>query len=417
MLRIAVAGFLVVLLAAACDGDSSSQSTPGPGATSTSDRPAAEASEGPTPGRDAIQPLGGVGLVRVFGDLTFQQATGMYQGPAGRFFVTEQPGRVRVFSDSPGGPASEVFLDITDRTNASGFEEGLLGFALAPDFAQSGDFYVNYTAANPRRTVVSRFSANVSENVADAASEVVLLEVDQPFSNHNGGQIAFGPDGHLYIAFGDGGGGGDSMGNGQNLDTLLGKILRISVEAADENQPYSIPADNPFAGQSATESRAEIWAFGLRNPWRFSFDPQTGRLFAGDVGAGAREEIDLIVRGGNSGWNLMEGSECFSNRDCDHTGLILPVIDYAAAGSDCAVIGGHFYRGQTIADLEDAYVYGDFCSGRIWALRLDGTEVTESKLVASLEGQLSSFATDTDGEIYVLAYGETGFIFKLAPLD
>lgn len=340
----------------------------------------------------------------------------MYQGPRGRFFITEQPGRILVLANLDGS-TPEVFLDIRDRVRAVGFEEGLLGFALAPDFAQSGHFYVYYSASDPRRSVVSRFSVGPAANFADAASEVVILEVEQPFANHNGGQIVFGADGFLYIALGDGGDGTDPRGNGQNLNTLLGKILRIDVEAAGQNETYSIPADNPFAGQGANDIREEIWAYGLRNPWRFSFDRETGELWVGDVGHRRREEIDLVLPGANLGWNILEGSLCLSTPGCDRSGLTPPVLDYERAGGNCSVTGGFVYRGEMIPSLNGAYVYGDFCSGRVWALRFDGGAVTENKLIATVDGSVSSFAVDSDGEIYVLTYDQAGAIFKLVPAD
>ncbi len=340
----------------------------------------------------------------------------MYQGPGGRFFITEQPGRILVFGNLDDS-TPEMFLDIQDRVRHVGFEEGLLGLALAPDFAQSGHFYVYYSASAPRRSVVSRFFVGPAASFADAASEVVILEVEQPFANHNGGQIAFGADGFLYIALGDGGGGTDPRGNGQNLNTLLGKILRIDVEASGQNEMYSIPADNPFAGQRPNDIREEIWAYGLRNPWRFSFDQETGELWVADVGHSRREEIDLVLPGANLGWNIMEGNLCLSTPGCDRSGLTAPVFDYNRTGGNCSVTGGFVYRGEAIPSLNGAYVYGDFCSGRVWALRFDGGAVTENKLIATVDGNVSSFAVDSDGEIYVLTYDQAGAIFKLVPAD
>ncbi len=419
-MRCTVAIFLTLLFASACTSDPVPRPSEGPATSPVANatgtlpaQPSASATSAPT----SIEPLSEVALAPAFANLTVQQPTGMYQGPSGRFFVTEQPGRVLVLRDVAGGLETEVYLDITDRVNAGGFEEGLLGLALAPDFSQSGNFYVNYTASNPRRTVVSRFTGDPAEDFANATSEVVILEVEQPFANHNGGQIAFGPDGYLYIAMGDGGGGGDRLGNGQNLTTLLGKILRIDVATSGQSASYSIPADNPFAGQGANGVREEIWAYGLRNPWRFSFDPETGNLWVGDVGQSNREEIDLILAGANLGWNIMEGNLCFSSPDCDRSGLTLPVFDYERTDGNCSVTGGFVYRGDRIPSLNGAYVYGDFCSGRVWALRFDGGSVRENKLIATVEGSVSSFAVDSDGEIYVLTYDQAGAIFKLVPAD
>ena len=258
------------------------------------------------------------------------------------------------------------FLDIRDRVSNRGSEEGLLGLAIDPH--KDGQFYVYYSAANPRRSVVSRFSSGskgqpAERKPADPGSELVILEVDQPYPNHNGGQIAFGPDGYLYVGLGDGGSAGDPLGNGQNTSTLLGSILRIDVsECHCSGQPYAIPPDNPFADGGG---RSEIWAYGLRNPWRFSFDRQTGDLWTGDVGQNQWEEIDIIERGGNYGWNILEANHCFNPRNnCDDAGTIPPVWEYSLDGTPCSVIGGHVYRGNAIPWLRGTYIYGDFCSGK-----------------------------------------------------
>jgi glucose/arabinose dehydrogenase len=305
-------------------------------------------------------------------------------------------------------------MDISDRVSRSGSEEGLLGFALAPDFATSRAFYVYY-AARPgeRRTVVSRFTANAAGTTADVSSEAVILQVPQPFSNHKGGQIAFGPEGMLYVGLGDGGSGNDPNGNGQNLNTLLAKILRIDVGGTSGNLAYRVPADNPFVGRQ--DARAEVWAYGLRNPWRFSFDTQTGELWVGDVGQSTREEIDVVTKGGNYGWNVMEGEDCRGGgANCNRDGKILPVIDYPT-GADCSVSGGFVYRGTAVPSLAGAYVYGDYCSGKVWALRYDGTRMTEQRQIADSSMRISSFARDNTGELYVLAYDDSGGgIFRIA---
>ncbi len=235
--------------------------------------------------------------------------------------------------------------DLTDRVTSDGAEEGLLGFAPAPDFATSGVFYLYYTAANPLRGVLARF--HLQPSTGDVAStEQVLLEVPEPFPNHNGGQIVFGPDGYLYLGLGDGGSARDPQHNGQNLDTLLAKILRLDVSG--DAASYTVPPDNPFVGR--TDARPEIWAYGLRNPWRFSFDTATGDLWVGDVGQDTREEVDVVTKGGNYGWSIMEGSQCLGGgSNCDRTGLTLPVYDYANAGQNCAITGGFVYRGKAIA--------------------------------------------------------------------
>jgi glucose/arabinose dehydrogenase len=241
----------------------------------------------------------------------------------------------------------------------------------------------------------------------------VLLEVAQPFVNHNGGQILFGPDGMLYIGFGDGGSARDPHGNGQNRGTLLGKLLRIDVGGRSGNLPYRIPPDNPFVGQAGT--REEIWALGLRNPWRFSFDPETRALWAADVGQNTKEEIDVIQKGGNYGWAVMEGFDCLGGgSNCDRSGFIAPVFEYPTGqAGNCSVTGGFVYRGQAIPALRSAYVYGDYCSGRVWALRYDGTRVTEQAQLADGNIMISSFAVDAAGEIYALQHAANGGIFKL----
>jgi glucose/arabinose dehydrogenase len=360
----------------------------------------------PAPERAGLP--GSIGLERVFPALGFEGLTGLYQIPSGSWLATEQAGRVRLIDRA--GTQATVFMDLTDRVSTDGAEEGLLGLALAPDFVDSGEFYVYYSAADPRRSVLSRFS---STNAAgDAGSEQVILEVDEPFSNHNGGQIVFGPDGFLYIGLGDGGSGGDPRGNGQNPATLLASILRIDVSGGGAG--YTIPADNPFVGQG--NARAEIWAYGLRNPWRFSFDMATGQLWAGDVGQSTREEIDIIVKGGNYGWNVMEGFGCLDGGSgCNQNGLLLPVTDYANGGGDCAVTGGFVYRGSAIPALQGAYVYGDYCSGKIWALRYEDGEVTAEAQLAQTGFRISSFAQDGDGELYVLETSRSGGIYRLVP--
>ena len=353
---------------------------------------------------------------RAFPALGFQNMTGLYDPGDGtnRLFVLEQPGRIRVFENREDVQSAQVFLDITSRVNSRGNEEGLLGLAFAPDFATSGHFFLDYTAANPRRTVISRFTvASPRDGVADPASEFVILEIDQPYENHNGGQIAFGPDGYLYIGMGDGGSAFDPQKNGQNLGVLLGKLLRIDVSQGEGEHRYRIPRDNPFVGQQG--ARGEIWAYGLRNPWRFSFDRPGGALWLGDVGQNAREEIDLIAKGGNYGWSRMEGTLCVpaSVATCDRTGLTLPILDYPTKDGNCAVTGGFIYRGNAAPSLKGSYIYGDFCSGRIWALRYDGSQITENALLVDSTLSITSFGVDSRGELYVLDRGSRNGIYRL----
>jgi glucose/arabinose dehydrogenase len=248
---------------------------------------------------------------------------------------------------------------------------------------------------------LSRFSLDQENTeVADPESEVIIMEVEQPYSNHNAGQLAFGPDGYLYVALGDGGSAGDPLGNGQNLTTLLGSILRIDVNGLSGPGDYGIPADNPFVGVEG--AREEIWAYGLRNPWRFSFDLQTGLLWAGDVGQSSWEEIDIITKGANYGWNIMEGSHCYSPATgCNQSELTLPVVEYDHS-QGCSVTGGYVYRGDQIASFQGYYIYGDYCSGNIWALAYDGSVVTENILLVDSGLSITSFGEDLAGNLYIL---------------
>jgi glucose/arabinose dehydrogenase len=329
---------------------------------------------------------------------------------SGRQFVIEQAGRVRIVRDGVVAPVP--FLDISDRVLAGG-ERGLLGLAFPPGFAGKGYFYVDYTRLPDGATVVSRFRLS-SADTALVTSEEVLLVVEQPFENHNAGQLAFGRDGFLYVALGDGGSGGDPFGNGQNRATLLGNILRIDVEAGVV--PYAIPSGpsgNPFVGEPGV--RSEIWAFGLRNPWRFSFDRATGDLYIADVGQNLVEEVNFQAAastgGENYGWNIMEGTSCFLSPDCDQTGLTLPVAEYRHGAGDCSVTGGFVYRGAEHPALQGIYFYADFCTGRLWGLRRNGV-VWENQLLLDTALQISSFGEDEAGNLYLADFG-VGDIYKI----
>jgi glucose/arabinose dehydrogenase len=357
----------------------------------------------------SCQSLSGYNVEVAFPSLKFNQPDAIVSEPNGtRLFVLEQTGIVRVFNNTQNVDTTKVFLDISDRVLYGG-EQGLLGIAFHPDFNQNHYFYVDYVADNPRRTVIARFTANDDLDAADVNSQKVILEINQPFSNHNGGQLAFGPEGYLYIGMGDGGSAGDPMGNGQNLTTLLGKILRIDVNSSSGERNYEIPNDNPYFGNNLGY-REEIYAYGFRNPWRFSFDPVTGDLWVGDVGQDRLEEIDVVAKGKNYGWGIMEGSSCYNpSMDCNQTGIELPVWNYTHdVGS--AVIGGFVYRGPDLADLYGSYVYGDYGSGRIWALKYDGTTV-ENTLLADTALNIASFGVDQQNELFFTAYN--GKVYKL----
>lgn len=321
---------------------------------------------------------------------------------SGRLFVLEKAGTIRVIMDGQLLPAP--FLDIREQVTTGGNEQGLLGLAFAPDYAASGYFFVNYNNLDGD-TVIARFQHMATDpNRADATSEFLILQIDQPARNHNGGMVTFGPDGYLYIGMGDGGGSGDRYGHGQNPRSLLGKMLRIDV-TTDPTQPYLIPPDNPWVtvDWNGTDVRDEIWAVGLRNPWRYSFDRVTGDLWIGDVGQNQYEEINMTqasTAGGlNYGWPIMEGSHCFRSDECSTDGLILPVADYAHRGH-CSVTGGHVYRGTAMPTLSGVYLFGDYCSGTIWATwPTAGTWQTSEILESNV--RLSSFGEDERGELYL----------------
>jgi len=326
---------------------------------------------------------------------------------SGRLLVLEKSGRIRVVKNNALTPMP--FLDITDRVGSSQSEQGLLGLAFHPDFANNGFLYVNYTDLQGD-TVVSRFAVSGDPDRADPASEMVLLTLPQPAANHNGGNLAFGPDGYLYIGTGDGGAAGDRFGNGQNGRTLLGAMLRLDV---DGGQPYAVPPDNPFVGDP--DVLDEIWALGLRNPWRYSFDRQTGDLYIADVGQNQYEEVNVQLTdnsgGQNYGWPIMEATHCFpEDRACDPTGLTLPVTEYNHS-QGCSVTGGYVYRGQEYPALTGIYLFGDYCSGRIWGLaRGDGKwQVSE---LARVDARISAFGEDEAGELYLADLGG-GTVYKI----
>ena len=339
-----------------------------------------------------------------------------FQAPldsSNRLFVVEQRGVIKVFENIDSVSQASDFLDIENKVRDSGNEEGLLGLAFHPDFRTNGYFFVNYTASNPRRTVVARYQVQESNpDFADPQTEKIIVEIEQPYPNHNGGQVAFGPDGYLYIATGDGGSAGDPIRNGQNTTTLLGNILRVDVDTPDDIEPYTIPPDNPFIGQTAF--RPEIYAYGLRNPWRFSFDAVTGDLWTGDVGQNEYEEINLVEKGGNYGWNIREAANCFSSSPvpCTTEGLIDPVYEYGR-NQGGSITGGFVYHGTQLPEYAGKYIYADYASGRIWALTWNGQSVIENRLIDNTNLNISSFGVDSNNELYICAFD--GFIYSLKP--
>lgn len=351
-------------------------------------------------------------IQEAFPGLSFTRPVDLQHAEDNRIFVVEQRGVISVFKNDPQTSEQNTFLDIENRVDDDGNEEGLLGLAFHPEFKNNGYFYVNYTASNPDRTVISRFQVSGSnQNQADKNSEQVLLEFNQPYSNHNGGQVAFGPDGFLYIAVGDGGSGGDPKEHGQDRKTLLGTILRIDVNQQEGNRNYGIPSDNPFAGNNQGY-REEIYAYGLRNPWRFCFDPETDMLLAADVGQNKFEEVDIIENGGNYGWNTMEGFHCFDpSSDCDKKGLSLPVMEYARE-EGVSITGGYVYRGPSVSQLEGKYIYGDFVSGNIWTLDFTDKSHPVNTKILKAPFPISSFGVDQNEELYICGFD--GKIYKFA---
>jgi glucose/arabinose dehydrogenase len=348
----------------------------------------------------------GYQAVPAFGHIDYDAMLGLQPIPGEPDHVTvvTQDGIIyKVNVANPSEPAA-VFLDVRDRMiEDPATEEGLLGLAFAPDYVTSRRFYVYYTASGPRRSIIARFTAGA---LADPASERRILEILQPYENHNGGAMAFGPDGMLYIASGDGGSGGDPHGNGQNTNTLLGKILRIDVRG----DGYAIPADNPFARGGG---RQEVWAYGFRNPWRITFDPATGELWTGDVGQNAWEEVNRVVRGGNYGWNRLEAYECYRAASCNAAGTFLPRAAYSHEFG-CSVTGGYVYRGTAMPELQGWYVYGDYCSGKVWAVNAATNEGAAIPL-ADTGLAISSFAVLADGELYVVTFNNAIYRLQRKP--
>jgi glucose/arabinose dehydrogenase len=328
-----------------------------------------------------------------------------------RLFIVEKSGTIRIFKK--GELLPNPFLDLSGQVSG-GSEQGLLSMAFHPDFAANGRFFVSFTNRDgDSRVIEHRVSSHPDR--AETAPVGTILALEQPFSNHNGGLILFGPDGMLYLGFGDGGSGGDPQENGQNLGTLLGKILRIDV---DSGAPYTIPPDNPFAGRKG--AREEIWAYGLRNPWRFAFDRANGDLYIADVGQWKWEEVHVAAAGAggqNYGWDIMEGAHCFEPpSNCDRKGLVLPVIEFDHSNNACSITGGYVYRGSAIPDLVGTYFYADYCAGFVRSFKFAGGRATEEQSWPALQppgSLIGSFGEDADGELYICTGG--GAVYKVVP--
>ena len=334
-----------------------------------------------------------------------------------RLFVSNKAGQIKVFKNRANVSAIKTFLDIRSSVYSYPNEAGLLSFAFDPNYGSNGYFYVHYNEYSNDRlySVISRFKVSDSdEDAANPTSEKRILRLEQPDVFHNGGKIAFGKDGYLYIAFGYG---GKDKTHSRNLANLLGSIIRIDVSPSDPNFAYSVPSDNPFANDNDANTKGEIWAYGLRNPWRFSFDRQTGDLWAGDVGEHNYEEVNIIRKGRNYGWNIMEGFECHSGDNCDSTGLEPPIAVYENTPGpyvgDCSITGGYVYRGNLVDDIFGKYIYADYCSGKIWALEHNGSSaVGAPELLIDSDLYITSFGEDQAGELYILS-AFTGLVYTL----
>jgi glucose/arabinose dehydrogenase len=390
--RLAVLGAAALL--AACNGSSVSLNPP--------QDPGPEPPPEPPP--IAVQP--------VFVQLAFAEPLALLQAPGdtSRWFVVEKAGVVRVFPNDANASTNdvEVFIDIRTLVNSTPSEAGLLGMAFHPDFASNGEVILSYTrTVATLESVISRFTVDTASGNLDPASEQILLTLAQPNTNHNGGNVVFGPDELLYIGFGDGGGAGDPGDNAQNTTNLLGSIVRIDIDSAD---PYAIPADNPLAGNTecfqgfGTSDCPEIFAWGFRNPWRFSFDRTTDDLWAGDVGQNSWEEVDRVESSENYGWDDREGAHCFEPQTGCNTANVDPITEYShALGS--SITGGYVYRGSLIPDLAGFYLFGDFGSGRIWAVPADSEQGVAPDELIDTNLSIASFAEDNDGELYVVDIG------------
>jgi glucose/arabinose dehydrogenase len=332
------------------------------------------------------------------------QVSGVPDG-SGRVFILEKAGLIRIVKN--GQLLDTPFLDIRDRVGSQNTEQGLLGLAFHPDFPKQNFFYLNYT--NPSgNSVVSSFQVSSNPDQADPNSETILFTVDQPYANHNGGSMEIGPEGYLYIGFGDGGSEGDPLDNGQSLQTHLGKILRIDISGGNS---YTIPPDNPFVNGGGLP---EIWEYGLRNPWRFSFDMQTGDMYIADVGQNKWEEVDYVpakTQGGlNFGWSYYEGDHPYKGTPPQNETFVFPVHEYSHS-EGCSISGGSVYRGQDLPDWQGVYLYGDYCLGKVWGLLRHSNGAWENKLMYQMNANITHVGTDAQGEIYLADY--QGSVYRL----
>lgn len=397
-LSTAVLPFTLWALGVACDGTADT-----PAATPT---PPPIETPAPTPAPPDLPPLPAISfepVARGFERPTFVTNAG---DGSGRLFVVEKRGTIQLLRASQRAP--HPFLDIRDRVTANGNEQGLLGLAFHPRFAENGRLFVYYTAASGGANTLAEYRISPTDpDRADPESGRILLTIPDQYSNHNGGMLAFGPDGYLYIALGDGGGAGDPLRSGQDLANPLGSILRIDIDAPPApGLAYAIPPDNPFLNTPG--ARPEIWAYGLRNPWRFSFDRQTGDLWIADVGQNEREEVDFAPArspgGANYGWSIMEGTRCYRPaNNCDRTGLTLPVFEYTH-DDGCSITGGYVYRGLAFPALQGAYLAADYCTGNAWALRWNGLSLQVDRL-PRFPDRITSFGEDDAGELYIVRDG------------
>jgi glucose/arabinose dehydrogenase len=337
-------------------------------------------------------------------------------------YVVEKEGIIRVVSTNKNETKKPIFLDITDRVGVTNDEEGLLSLAFHPNYSENGEFYVWYSSQTPnKRGVLSRFIKNTEEETPNKNSERVILEVQQPWGNHNGGTILFGPDGYLYLGIGDGGAANDPYGNGQNKNTLLGSIIRIDVNHSSKEEPYVIPKDNPLVGTDS--SRPELWAWGLRNPWRMSFDRENGTLWTGDVGQNKWEEVDIIEKGGNYGWNFREGKHVFKKHSDTTPQTIEPIHEYGRRQGG-SITGGLVYRGNNIPTMNGSYIFSDYISRKIWILRQDednNSLYTSTRIAKKTPIAIASFGETPDGEILACGfpnpYASKGKIYQLFPSE